>query len=378
MRKERKREVEVVEHTIFDGFEGVELNGHLYRLACGAQTIEAPDGTLICGWMTGGNSEPADDHVYVYSRSTDGGKTWSRMQILDDGGDDNASAFLFQVNGRLFALCGRWPVGSDYSTWSYTRKESHDNGLTWTDEVPVTFLEGERLSGSFGNLIHCSNGEIIGCGTSFYRREKPLTAGVERLIHAKSEEEAAAMPPLREGETKAVTFDETLYGMFAFKTNADMTEFTILGGVNNRPLGLLEGNVIELEGGRLTMIMRAEWGGYLWRADSDDFGRTWTDAYPTDIPNPSTLAQVRRLPDGRIGLFHNPTGGVVGEKGNRYVLSVWLSNDEMESWYIKSDVIVGMQNSYPGPLVLHDGSVAFSYDKGRRLAKYVEVILPEA
>ena len=148
-----------------------------------------------------------------------------------------------------------------------------------------------------------------------------------------------------------------------------------MGRVCNRPFGLLEGNIIELKDGRLTLLMRADWGGFLWRSDSTDGGVTWCDAYQTDIPNPSSLAQLLRLQDGRIMLVHNPTCGEVGKRDDRSKPAVWLSNDEMESWYIKQDVLSGKYLSYPSPLQLRDGRVIFSYDRDRRSAHFVEVLL---
>ncbi|MBQ6830381.1 MAG: exo-alpha-sialidase [Clostridia bacterium] len=365
-------------YTVFDGLKGWEYNGKIYRLAVGGQTIVAPNGDLICSWMSGGDTEPADDHIVLYSRSTDGGRTWGDIDVLLDQkeGEDNGSANTFNINDRIFCMCARWPAGDRYDVWHYTRKESHDNGHTWVDEVPITLYEGERLSSSFGNIITLQNGELLGCGTFMQKREKPLTAGVNRLVHAKSEEEAAAMEPMMEGEDEPIDFGRTQYGMFCFKPNADMTEFEIRGRVGNRPLGLLEGNIIQHKDGHLMMIMRAEWGGFLWRADSYDEGYTWTDARPTDIPNPSALAQVLRLPDGRIALFHNPTGGVVGKRGARDIVSVWVSDDEMETWYLKEDLLFGGYLSYPCPILMKDGSIGFGYDKNRRGVEFVRVTIP--
>jgi len=123
------------------------------------------------------------------------------------------------------------------------------------------------------------------------------------------------------------------------------------------------------------MLMRAEYGGFLWRAESSDNGRTWTDAWQTDIPNPTSLAALIRMPDGRIALIHNAVGGVVGQNARRDPLSIWLSKDETESWYLKEDVITGGSLAYPCPLIV-DGRLVFSYDRNRREARFVEVELP--
>lgn len=81
------------------------------------------------------------------------------------------------------------------------------------------------------------------------------------------------------------------------------------------------------------------------------------------------------LPDGRIALIHNAVGGVVGRNDRRDPMSIWLSNDEMKSWYIKEDVITGGSLAYPCPLILED-KLVFTYDRNRREARFVEVELP--
>jgi len=374
MENEVKKEVKVREITIFDGNEGWVHNDHMYRLACAVQIVQAPDGSLIAGWMTGGNMEPADDHIAVCARSYDGGETWSEPEVLVGEGKENGAASLFEIDGRLYQMASRWE--DNYGVWKYVRRESLDNGKTWVNEVPIKLIEGEGLSSSFGNFIRLQNGELMCAVNTMTLRDKPLQAGVERLVYAKNEEEAAAMAPRTEDETHAIWMDKYIYGMATALVNEDLTEFTPLGGFNNRPLGLLEGQIIQLKNGNLAMIVRAEWGGFLWRSDSTDNGRTWCDAYPLDIPNPSTLATVLRLPDGRIALFHNAIGEF-GKKSSRNRLSIWVSNDEMESWYIKTDVIFGGQNAYPCPYILKDGRIVFTYDKDRRLAKFVEVTIPD-
>ena len=56
-------------------------------------------------------------------------------------------------------------------------------------------------------------------------------------------------------------------------------------------------------------------------------------------------------------------------------VSIWLSDDEMDTWYIKEDVITGGYLSYPCPLIL-DNNLVFSYDHNRRQARFVRVTLP--
>jgi len=123
------------------------------------------------------------------------------------------------------------------------------------------------------------------------------------------------------------------------------------------------------------MLMRAEWGGCLWRTESKDSGRTWAPAWPTDIPNPTSLACLVRLNDGRIALIHNAIGKI-GAFLQRDPLSVWISDDEMKTWSIKRDVLSRGSLAYPNGLVLHDNRFVFVYDRDHRQVCFVEIGLP--
>ena len=90
------------------------------------------------------------------------------------------------------------------------------------------------------------------------------------------------------------------------------------------------------------------------------------------------MAKLIRVPDGRIVLIHNNSCGVIGQKPkNRDPLSIWVSNDEMESWYIKENIATGGSLAYPHPMIRDDGKLVFVYDFDRRTVRYVEVEFPE-
>ena len=210
----------------------------------------------------------------------------------------------------------------------------------------------------------------------FEKRPVPLPGSIAATAQAKTEAEALALPPDPVEAARSNKFLTHLHGCSALTTaDPELRGLVEHNGIRNRPLGLLESTAVQLEDGRVVMLMRAEHGGFLWRAESRDDGRTWTDAWQTDIPNPTSLAALVRLPDGRIALIHNAVGGMVGERARRDPLSIWLSNDEMASWYVKEDAISGGSPAYPCPLIV-DGRLVFSYDRNRRETRFVEVQLP--
>jgi predicted neuraminidase len=365
----------VTEHVVFDGLKGWEKDGLTYRLACGALLVVAPNGDLLCSWLSGTDNEPSTDNCVLMARSTDKGKTWSDPSILiPAGGMAGAVTSIYPTSdGRLLLFGAHWPSEEQYTVWHYFRMESKDSGLTWSDPKPFVVHDNHAC---FGEPVHLANGELLFPVSFFQKRVKPLSGPVMKLAQAKTEEEALAIPPTESGDGGG-KFSTHLHGssvLIAKDENA--TEFAEYGKVCNRPLGLLEPTCIQLKDGRIVMLMRAEFGGFLWRSDSSDNGRTWTEAWQTDIPNPTSLPYLIRLNDGRIALIHNARGGVVGANSHRDPLSIWISNDELKSWSLKADVIRGGSLAYPNPKIL-DGRLVFAYDHNRRQVRFVEVTIPE-
>ena len=369
-----KSKIKINQITIFDGVKGWLHNGVNYKLACAPVLTTAPNGDLLCTWLSGSDSEPASDNSILLSRSSDNGATWSEPEIFVQSDEEGfGGAMLLRSGEKLVKLAAKLPVSEQYNVWNYSRSESFDNGHTFTNPQPITLVEGEGFSAALCYKIVTSDNRVLFAAQTYNKRKNPLKASSVKLAYAKTEEEAESMV-LEEGESPIeYGFANYRSGCAVFESNEDFSEFKMLDRVDNRPLYLGEPTIIELKSGRLVMLMRAEWGGYLWRSDSDDGGITWCDAYETDIKNPSTLANLLRLPDGRIALFHNDSGGIRGERSRRDPLSIWVSDDEMESWYIKEDVAFDGAFSYPAPIVLPNGKVAFSYDLNRRYSVFVEV-----
>jgi predicted neuraminidase len=193
------------------------------------------------------------------------------------------------------------------------------------------------------------------------------------IAHVESESQAAVLSQ-QFPEPNTNKFSRFLHGCTAFLAGDESArELEPLGRIDNRPLGLIEPSVVQLTEGTIVMLMRAEWGGFLWESRSHDRGATWTPATPTEIPNPSSMAQLLRLNDGRIALFLNPTGGEVGRRGPRDPLSVWISDDEMKTWGQRAVIATGGRCAYPHAIQTSDGTLLVAYDRDRRGVRLVRV-----
>lgn len=361
----------VREIVVFDGESGWENEGILYRLACGASVREAPNGDLLCWWLSGSDSEPSTDNNVLMARSTDRCKTWSEPEIFIAAGEmaGACTAIWPTSDGRLIAFAAQWPAEKEYTQWFYSRMVSTDNGHTWSALVPFVVHDTHAV---VGGPIQLANGEHLFAGSFFDQRETPLTGSVWDLLDAKTEAEALAVPPANGDPGMPSKFLRFLHGTSVYITsNEDGTGLTEYGRIANRPLGLLEPTCVQLKDGRIVMLMRAENAGYLWRAESSDNGRTWTDAWETDIPNPTSSIQLLRLDESRIALLHNACGKR-GKMIRRDPLSLWISDDELATWSLKADLLHGGWLAYPNGIVL-DGTLVFVYDRNRRQVRFVEV-----
>lgn len=95
---------------------------------------------------------------------------------------------------------------------------------------------------------------------------------------------------------------------------------------------LWENNIAEYENGKLVMLMRAEFTGYLYRSFSDDYGKTWSKPEKTDIPNPAS--KITLLKSGNnVLLIHNPTMcQEFCDWNKRKPLEMWVSSDGTRTW----------------------------------------------
>jgi predicted neuraminidase len=67
-----------------------------------------------------------------------------------------------------------------------------------------------------------------------------------------------------------------------------------------------EGRPIWLEGDKVALFERSQ-EGHIWRSQSDDDGKTWSEFQPTALVHPDAPPMIQKLGDGKrlIALFHN-------------------------------------------------------------------------
>jgi len=314
-----------------------------------------PDGTWAAIFMTGGKSEPEPENHIRICHSTDSGYTWSKAEVVHQFADRACLLSEVYVEGDVVTMFVETHTGR-FGDWKVSTTRSADSGRTWSDLEP--FVPAPRRA-FVRNRFVASWGEWFLPLQSYDIVDDPTPS------------------PMKDGSFKT-PYDAALVSGDQGKTWAQ-------SGRIEPCHAWAESNITELSDGRLVMLVRYDGSGCLYRSDSTDRGRTWTEAEPTSIPNPGSKIRLHRLSDGRICLVHNPNSATSHPNSkraancNRNPLSLWMSDDDMRTWGYRQDLI-----DFPGMLAYPDGIIDdkeewlhFTFDYNRHDVIYVGVKLPD-
>lgn len=326
-----------------------------------ANVVKCPDGSLFCSWTTGGNLEPLEKNYVAYSRSFDGGKSWTEAGILFM--HPRKGMFCPEttlIDGKIFAFPGAY---NDYYDTSFCQdfmsfvSESCDFGKTFCSphfvgggingiHIKNVYDFGDRIIGAV-SWIECEN-EIW---ASFENANKKcIVSG--REIQGKSCEGKIIFPhPLCHSEYCGVIISEDRG-----------KSWRICGKIGEKGMNLCEPVIGELSDKSLCMLMRnnAETGLYMSR--SYNRGASWSEAEKTDIP--STIVKVSLVKDGN-GNFYL-LNHASNNKYDRTELNLWVSSDDMKNWSEKCTLIKsgdGTPCTYPDAFIDEKrGMLCFGWD----------------
>jgi len=327
-------------------------------LSCEPMIERTANGELLCVCQHGGVTEPSiENRVYAF-HSKDEGKTWhSDLKCIypEDGNavyctemtvdKEEITVYLTVHSGRFF-------------DWDCVMMKSFDNGYTWENYGPPphfthhTFIRARLITSDGTILMPYQNYNIT--------RDDHIRVfdGKEAL----SEE----IPYCESGVLKSVDGGRTYEKYAACRMPVDKRWIWS------------EPTVAEHTDGTITMLLRKDFSGWLYRCDSKDGGETWSEYYRTDIPNPTNKPRLFNLPEGKIALIHTPNNK--GMDGNtwgvkREPLELWISDDNMKTWCEKIRL-----TDFPGNYCYtdgfyEDGHIKFVIEHNRHTVLYFDVEL---
>jgi sialidase-1 len=332
-----RAEPEVVHVDVFtSGADGY----HSYRIPA----IEtAADGSLVA-FAEARKHNLADpgfgkqDIDLVVKRSSDGGKTWSKMQMVEDPGElwsaANPATVVDRTNGRLWVLYLRSkPERSTRTARAGTddmqtlARHSDDHGVTWSEPIDLTEVARDMDDPQW-------RASVVGPGGMIQDRNGRLIAPVCKVAPA------------------------AVFTIYSDDHGATWQRGEMVPGddVGN------EDQLVELADGRILIDVRQIRGPHRQLATSRDGGHSWTRPRPGETVGPVACA-IERYTLASAGDDRNRIVWT-GPKGpGRTNLVVRTSCDEGETFGAERQLSTE-QAAYSDLTILQDNSVGVLWERG--------------
>ena len=282
-----------------------------------------PEGRLVTLYVNHRRAEEMDQvgppqPVFIRD-SEDHGLTWSEPRIayhhpagkgVVSGGNP-----LVDQEGKLHSFAVRYfrepTSGTIPGDSSLVHSVSSDGGKTWSE--PKTIDYGHPFTGALNSYVALRSGRLL----------VPLSYSDDFTVDP--------------GKCLTVFSDD---GGSTWHKGSD--DIAVPEGPRGGHPGALEPVVVELEDGRVWMIIRTQRGRFF-QAFSADGGETWSETSPTSLEAPNAPGAILRLADGRLVFCWNdlsqfpkkardfrqlPGGGV----SDRRYLHIAISSDDGKTW----------------------------------------------
>lgn len=307
-----------------------EDNCKVYRIPGMTRT---PKGTLIAVWDNryNGSGDLQGNIDIGMRRSTDGGKTWSKLKTIMDMGTygdrpqnengvtdpcvlvDDQTGTIWVAALWLHGKPGRHAWGSSEPGMDITKTgqfmlvKSEDDGLTWSKPINLT----PELKNPEWQLFF----QGPGCGITM--------------------KNGTIVFPAQYKDANRIPHSTIVYSQDHGKT------WHVGNGAKPKTT---ESQVIELSNGSLMLNMRDDNGGSRSVCVSNDLGKTWTK-HPTDrsaLQDPVCMGSLIRWPytQGML-FFSNPN-----TRSGRHSLTIKASLDEGNTWPIENQYLYDARNSF--------------------------------
>jgi sialidase-1 len=302
----------------------------------------APDGSLLAFAEArknhmGDPGEKGQAVDLVCRRSTDGGKTWSAMKVIEDPGElwsaGNPATLVDRTNGRIWLLYIRCKPGRDYDDArpgtddsQQLARTSDDNGLTWSEPIDLT-----RVSRDFADPKWRVS--MVGPGGMIQTRTGRLVAPCWKFEPFES------------------------FALYSDDHGKSWQRSSFVKGV-----GVNECQMVELSSGELLMDLRMETDKHRFQSTSGDGGRTWGAMRP-GVPNSPVSCAIERYTSKAAG---DDRDRIVwtGPKGpDRQNLVARISYDEGVTFPVERLIHAGPA-AYSDLTILKDRSVGIIWERG--------------
>lgn len=324
---------------------------HTFRIPA---IVAAADGSLVAfaEARKENQSDPGGGDIDLVSkRSSNGGLTWSALQLVDDPGErwgaSNPTPVLDRSKGRLWILFNRWepgfgtersqPGASNNQAWA---RYSDDHGRSWSAPRDLT-----RFARDYDNW-----------GAMFLGPGGAIQTQSGRLLVP-----AAMRPDTYRLWIATPGFDGPALLMRAYAFYSDDH------GATWRRGQLLkaqtdENQLVELADGAILMDARQGMGPHRWLGFSHDGGQSWSNPLAGQEVTPICAAIERwTLASGSDGRNRILWTGPAGPARKRLVARI--SYDEGQTFAAEKDIYGGLA-AYSDIAILRDGTAGVLWERG--------------
>jgi len=300
---------------------------HIFTTApfkeCHASTlVEVDNGEILAAWFGGTREGSNDVGIWLSRRGEEG---WSvPEEVAREEEVPCWNPVLFRgPDGQVWLF---YKVGVNPRSWSGAMVKSSDGGATWTAQeiLPAGLLgpiKNKPIFMSNGEVLHPTSVESYRAWTCWAETMKPDGSAWQR------------------------------HGPIVFPGNN---------------FGLIQPSAVETSRGTVRAFMRSTRSiGSICAAESEDYGRTWTEAWRTPLPNPNSGIDAVGLESGEIAMVYNHT------RDARHPINVALSRDGGDTWGEPRvlDSEPG-EYSYPAVIQTSDGLIHTTYTHKRKTIKH--------
>ena len=312
--------------------------------SCHASTVLPLAGSeTLAAWFGGTREKASDVAIWLARRST--GRWTAPVRIADEEGIAHWNPVLFaNRQGEIFLM---YKVGHEIVDWLTKVIVSRDEGHTWS--APVELVPGD----------------VGGRGPV---RNKPIIASDGAILAPASIERRDPDAPGKEIWEAFV--DISVDGGYSWTASAlvPMQADTFVGQQHFNAKGLIQPTLWQSGPDRVHMLLRST-EGFVYRSDSADGGRTWSEAYATTVPNNNSGIDLAQLGDGTLMLVCTPLSGF-STSALRTPLVVLRSRDNGDSWE-QAFVLEDEPGEYSYPAIVAEGSrVYITYTWRRERVAY--------
>lgn len=235
-----------------------------YKFLHGAAIVHHK-GVMYANWANSPTHENGPHETLQGRRSKDNGVTWSQPEVIGpgfEGPERHSHGVLFVHGDEVWTIAARFGIGEAGKRFPGLQAEAF-----------VLNRQGDRWE---------SRGIVM---TNCWPYDEPVRMPNGSFITGGQDKDGLPVVAVSRGsnlttwDTVAIPYDPKLKPSFAETT---------VGLIGNQVLAVIRGG-----------------GGMAWVATSDDFGRTWSTARPSNLPMPRAKAYLGRLSNGQLYLLSN-------------------------------------------------------------------------